>query len=430
MSVTALEVEPVVETERAATTESARLWWRRPDLEYRDGVLHLGGHDLIAQARASGTPAYFYSGERVRANLKRLHDALATTGVPFRVKYAMKANRFGPLLTWIKISGLAGIDCCSPAEVRHAVRCGFRTSEISYTATSVSETDLDILVRQPDLWINCDSLSSLRRLGRRAPGRTIGLRINPALGVGYGENQLLRYSGDRTSKFGIYREHLDEALAIAAEHRLTIGGIHFHVGCGYLNGQLDAWSQVLETCAGFLDALPDVRIVNLGGGLGVPHVESDRPLDLEAWASIIRRTFVHRNVGVWVEPGDFVVKDAGVLVLQINTVERKRATTFVGVDGGFNLAMEPIFYRLPCEPVPAALLTTPEQSFADENTDTVTLAGNINEALDLWAEGIQLPRMEEGDYLVFLNAGGYAAAMSSDHCMRGGATEHLLLPST
>ena len=86
------------------------LWWVRPDLAYEDGTLRLAGHDLTVVAAASGTPAYFYSGDRVLANLRRLRGALAGTGLPFVVKYAMKANRFGPLLTWMKASGLCGVD--------------------------------------------------------------------------------------------------------------------------------------------------------------------------------------------------------------------------------------------------------------------------------------------------------------------------------
>ena len=115
-----------------------------------------------------------------------------------------------------------------------------------------------------------------------------------------------------------------------------------------------------------------------------------------------------------------------MLVLRVNTVERKRSTDFVGVDGGFNLVIEPFFYSLPCQPVPVRV-ADPATAFADERLDTVTIAGNINEALDVWAEGIALPPLAEGDLLAFLNAGGYGSAMSSNHCMRGQFHERLLL---
>ncbi|WP_084438244.1 diaminopimelate decarboxylase [Niveispirillum irakense] len=402
-------------------------WWARPDLRYVGGRLHLAGTDLAQAAAAAGGPAFFYSGARVLDNLRRLRAALDSTGLDGAIRYAMKANRFAPLLTWMKLSGLCGIDACSPAEVRHAVQSGFRTGDISYTATSVSDADLAVLARQPDIWINADSLSMIRRLGRLMPGRAIGIRVNPALGVGYGENQLLRYSGDRTSKFGIYREQFPEALALAREVGLSVEGIHFHVGCGYLNGQLEAWGQVLRECRWFLEQVDRPRLVNLGGGLGVPHVATDQPLDLDRWAGLIRNAFAGLGVAVWVEPGDYIVKDAGLLMLQVTLAERKRNTLFYGVDGGFNLAIEPAFYSLPCEPVPAVLGAEPAIAWAPDALTPATIAGNINEALDLFAQDVPLPAMREGDYLALLNAGGYAAAMGSNHCMRGTATEHLLV---
>ena len=397
-------------------------WWRRPDLDYRDGTLQLGGQDLEALATEVGTPSYAYSTARVRANVERLLAALKGTGLRHRVLYAMKANRSVPLLTFLRSTGLVGIDVCSPNELLLARRVGFAGADISYTATSVSEPDLDIVARNPDVRVNADSLSTLRRLAKRCPGRRVGLRINPAMGVGYGENGLLRYAGDRVTKFGIYREHLPEALEVARAAGLVVDGIHFHTGCGYLGPQLEAWEAIVRECLNFLDAIDGPVEVNLGGGLGVPHAPSDRPLDLDAWAGVVSRTLGGRDVRVSVEPGDYVAKDAGLILTRVNTVETKRGVRFVGVDSGFNLAPEPVFYQLPVVPV----AVTPRGGPTAERAPA-TLAGNINEALDIWAEGVHLPvDLREGDLIALLNAGGYAQAMASDHCMRGGAPETLI----
>jgi diaminopimelate decarboxylase len=402
-------------------------WWQRDDLGFDDdGALSLAGYRLQQLAQAHTTPAYFYSAERVREKLQLLHGALSHTGLPYRIFYAMKANRFTPLLTFIRSTGLAGIDACSPGELELALACGFAESDISYTATSVSNEDLDILARYPEVLINCDSLSTIRRLGERCPGREIGLRVNPGKGVGYGGNQLLQYSGSKTTKFGIYREHMAEALALAAEYRLQVVRIHFHVGIGYLPPQLPLWEEVVSDCTWFVDQVPTIKSVNLGGGLGLPHVVTDQPLDLAQWAAIIRRNFAPRGVEVCVEPGDFIVKDSGVLVLQVNTVERKQQVDFVGINGGFNLAVEPFFYSMPCEPVPCRIDGGVAQAYDPAHLKPVTIAGNINEALDIWAEQVPLPPLQEGDYLAFINAGGYASAMSSNHCMRGQFYERLL----
>jgi diaminopimelate decarboxylase len=122
-----------------------------------------------------------------------------------------------------------------------------------------------------------------------------------------------------------------------------------------------------------------------------------------------------------VEPGDYLVKDAGVLLLQVTDVELKRDVTFVSVDGGFNLAPEPAYYGLPCEPAACA-----PRDFNTSAWRPVTVAGNINEALDVWAADHPMPPLKEGDRIAFVNAGGYAASMSSNHCMRGAFAEQLL----
>jgi diaminopimelate decarboxylase len=398
----------------------ANYWWEREDLQYAAGALQFGGQDVAALARAAGTPLYLYHAARIRSNLRRLSRALESRSLDYRIFYAMKANRHAPLLTFLKLAGGCGIDACSPGELRLARQCGFREMEISFTGTSLSDADLGWLCRHPEVWVNLDSLSAIRRLGERAPGRAIGLRINPGLGVGYSTNERLRYSGSKTTKFGIYRDRFPEALALARESGLRVTGLHLHTGCGYLTPQLPAWERILAATQWFIEQVPGLQHVNIGGGLGIPLVADDAPLDLEAWSEILARQLGRRGLQIWVEPGDYLVKDAGLLVLEANMVERKQETLFVGVNGGFNLHIEPAFYQLPLEVVPCRA-----PAFAAP-LHRATVAGNINEALDLLAENVLLPAIEEGDLLAFLNAGGYGAAMSSNHCVRGEFAEHLL----
>lgn len=400
------------------TTDIA--WWNRDGLMYEGGELQFAGRSVRALAQSHGTPLYLYDADRLRKNLERLHAALDSRSIKHRIFYAMKSNRYAPLLTYLKTLGRCGIDACSPGEMRLAQQCGFRPAEISYTGTSLSNADYEALARNPEVRLNLDSLTSIRRVGEEEPGRRVGLRINPALGVGYESNELLRYSGARTTKFGIYREQFGDALALARRYGLEIAGLHLHTGCGYLSKQLPAWKSILKEALWFIDRIPYIEYVNVGGGLGIPLVREDRPLDLEEWSGVIADVFAGRPFDVWIEPGDYVAKDAGVLVLQVNSVERKRDTVFVGVDGGFNIHIEPVVYRLPLEPVPCV----PGKG----EMETVTIAGNINEAMDLIAENVWMPLPKEDDYLAFLNAGGYGASMSSNHCMRGEFTEIMLAP--
>jgi diaminopimelate decarboxylase len=132
-----------------------RLWWERDDLGYREGRLHIGGRDLATLVAASGTPTYVYSSVRVRDNLERLRSALGAHGVEHDVYYAIKANRYAPLVTYLKLLGRCGIDACSPNEVRYARQIGFEESEISYTGNSTSEADLEVLQAHPGVLVNC-----------------------------------------------------------------------------------------------------------------------------------------------------------------------------------------------------------------------------------------------------------------------------------
>lgn len=398
--------------------ENGAPWWQRDDLLYCEDRLHFAGRDVASLAAAADAPLFLYSAARVRANLARVRGALtqAAVGSEQHIFYAMKANRFAPLLRMLAQSGECGVDICSPGELDHALACGFRPDQISFTGTGVAPRDLDRLLVHDDLIINCDTIGMIGRIGQRQPGRAIGVRVNPARGVGYGDSEKLTYAGERTTKFGIYREQWADALATARAHDLRITNLHFHVGCGYLDQQLRDWEAALAAGLAFLADLPLVTSVNIGGGLGLPHRASDRHLNLDRWAAALRRNFAGRGVSVAVEPGDYVVKDAGLLVLGVTDVEWKRDRLFVSVDGGFNLHPEPVFYDLPCEPTPCFLRGAGDMDGASEQR--CTIAGNINEALDLWAENVVMPPLREGDFIAFLNAGGYGSAMSSNHCMR------------
>ena len=396
---------------------SDRLWWEREDLEYRDGQLCFGGQSLEHFASAAGTPAFVYRAGRVRDNLERLHAALQGEGLAHDVFYAIKANRFAPLLTTLKVSGRCGVDVCSPGELRFARQVGFAEDQISYTGTSVGEDDLDLLAKHPDVHVNCDSLSTIRRLGRRCAGRRIGIRVNPQLGAGY--NDALHYAGQKPTKFGIYPDRFDEALAVAEQFELVVTTLHFHVGSGILGTQLDAVAAVLERCATLVDRHPAIRSVNVGGGLGVPLTSRDVAVDLGRWAGAIARHLGQRGMRVQCEPGDYLVKDAGVLLTRVNTVEDKGGTRFVGVDAGLNLQNLAAYYRTPFVAAPVRLARGAPLAPA-------TIAGNINEAIDLLAEDVPLPPIAEGDVLALLNVGGYGSASSSNHCMRGEFREYLL----
>ncbi|MCW9014397.1 MAG: diaminopimelate decarboxylase [Gammaproteobacteria bacterium] len=396
-------------------------WWQRADLCYQDQQLYFSGHKVKQLAQQFGSPSFVYSASRIKANLERIRQALNNAGLGRRstIYYAMKANRFAPLLRFLKQSGLCGIDACSPNEVRHAISCGFLPSEISFTATSLSQKDFSELARYDGLFMDCDSLHAIRCWGEMKPGSEIGIRINPAIGISRSCNEKLKYAGCGTTKFGIYYEQFEQALALAEQYDLIVRKIHFHTGCGYLSSELQQLDHVFTECMKFVNIAPDITRINIGGGLGVPHLADDQPLDLEQWSAVLHKHFAQGDMHIEVEPGDYICKDAGILLLNKTYIEQKRDTLFVGVDAGFNIAPEPAYYGLPFQPVPLLQDDTP--------LTAMTVVGNINEALDVWYVNAMLPsNLQQHDYLALINAGAYSSSMASNHCMRGEFNEFLL----
>ena len=387
-----------------------------------DDRLTFAGRAVEGLAGQFGSPSFFYSAVRVSENIGRLHAALDEAGFVgrHRVNYAMKANRFAPLLTYLKTCGLCTIDACSPQEVEHAISCGFRPQEISFTATSLSDRDFDRLSKLDGLIMNCDSLHAIRQWGERGAGRNIGIRINPAVGIGRAQNEMLQYSGGRTTKFGIYREQFDEAVALADHFNLTIEQDPFPYRLRLSDTpQLEVWEKVIEECLWFIDRLGSVKTVNVGGGLGVPHTAQDEALDLEKWAGILKRHFLPRNLRVEVEPGDYLVKDAGLLLLTVNAVEKKKDTVFAGLTPGSIWRWSRRSTACPFSPYRCG--------DGQAATERVTVVGNINEALDVWYTDVLLTPLASADHLALINAGAYSSSMSSNHCMRGEFREFLLL---
>ncbi len=390
-------------------------WWVRPGLAAVDGRLVIAGVDAERLAREHGTPLFVYDRPRFAENAERLAAALTGAGLRHRLRFALKANPDPRALAVLR--PLVGIDACSPGEVVRALECGWPAADISVTATNLSDRDFDVILAAP-VHLNLDAVSQVERLGRRLaalglPPRPIGLRINPGAGAGY--NDRLAYSGARPTKFGIYADRVDEALAAADRHGLPIDTIHVHAGSGWLADGVAAFETALAavvTIARRLraDGRP-IGEVNVGGGLGVPARADERPVDLDAYAAAIARQLGGLDIVVGCEPGDYLAKDTAILLAEVVTIEERAGTMFVGLDVGWNVNCSHFIYKYAQELVVC-------RAAAAVRTERVTVAGHINEAGDVFAEDYDLPAVVEGDIVALLNAGGYHEAMSSTHCLR------------
>ena len=396
-----------------------RAWWERPGLEVRDGRLHVAGRDAESIAREHGTPVFAYDLIRIEDQARALTEAFGRARVPFRLRLALKAQRDPDVLAFIRALGFVGIDACSPGEIEHALEHGWTTDEISYTGTNVSKGDIDALL-ETGVHVNVDLLSQLDRWGRRAPGSSVGVRVNPRAGATwsgapYASDGASLYAGAKPTKFGILDEQLEDALAIASKHDLRLDTVHFHVGDGFLTDGLGAFETAVERVAAVTrrlgDAGHDVVEVNAGGGLGVPQRPQDEPLDVDAYAGVLARHFGPLGVTVSCEPGDYLCKESGVLLAEVVSIDERVGVTFAGLDAGYVVAPERFIYDAL---VPIVLTRAAD---ADARR-TYTIAGNINEGDDVWGEEVALPELRENDVLAMLNVGTYNASMRLEHCLR------------
>ena len=244
--------------------------------------------------------------------------------------------------------------------------------------------------------------------------RTTGSRWNPRIGASYaGGGQ--SYAGERPTKFGVYPEQLEEALAIARRHDLTIDTIHVHAGYLYLADALpiveETIRRVAEATRLLLDAGCPIGEVNTGGGLGVPFRPGDESLDLDAWARVLATHLGPLDVAVGTEPGEFLAKECGTHLAEVVTVEDRGGTTFVGLDTGWSVMNEHFVYRIPFHPI---LCRAADAAPARR----VTVTGHINEGNDVFAEEHPMPEVREGDVIAIPNVGSYNLSMVSAHCLR------------
>jgi diaminopimelate decarboxylase len=393
----------------------ARTWWARPGLEVRDGHLTIAGRDAESLARQHGTPLYAHDLVRIQEQAQALADAFERARLDGRVRLALKAQHEPGVLRFVRTLEHVGMDVCSPREVEWAIEHGWREDEISYTGTNLSDRDLDVILAHPGVHLNVDLITQIERVGRRAPGRTVGLRVNPRHGAGFEGGEHTLYSGPRPTKFGIFPERLEEALAVARSHELTIDTIHCHVGDGYLNDELPVFEEVVRRVAEMVrflqgEGCPIVE-VNTGGGLGVPQRAGDRPLDLDRWAGILATHLGPLGVAVGTEPGDFLVKECAIHLAEVVSVEERDGLLFVGLDTGWNVLGEHFIYD--------ALLDLVLCRAADaEPVREVTISGHINEGDDLFAQDLPFPDVSEGDIVAAINVGSYNASMTAEHCLR------------
>jgi diaminopimelate decarboxylase len=377
----------------------------------RGRTLFLSAAEASAVREQFGTPCYVYDRAALVEAARRVLAFPNAFGLTAR--YALKANSSRGVLTMFRDLGLDA-DASSDPEVERAMRAGFAPPRIMLTSQAPSRR-LEEFVGA-GVRVNACSLHQLDRFGTSFPGREVTIRVNPGLGSG----ALNRVNtGGPAASFGIWHQHLDEARDVAARHRVTIRGLHTHVGSG---SDPDMWARVVELALGIAERLPDVETVSLGGGFKVARMAGETEADLEAIGIGARAAFeafakrTGRKLRVEIEPGTYLVANAGAVIATcIDVVDTgPSGYRFAKLDAGMTEVTRPSLYGAQH---PIEVLADPGRPRGEvvfvgpccETGDILTPAPGDPEALG----PREVPRPEIGDLVVIGGAGAYCASMSA-----------------
>ena len=401
-------------------------------------VRRLGDWDgsLLRSLESShGSPLYVLDLDRVRENYRRFERAFPES----EVMYAVKANALGAVLETLLDVG-AGLECASAGEVSRALNAGAPGSNVHYTAVNPPGRDLDLVVEAwestPELTITAGASDTIDRLAERGYDGRLCLRINPGIGAGHHEKVMT--GGD--AKFGVPAERAVDVLADADDRGFDVVGVHAHVGSGVSTDQLASHqafvSRVGDVARDVAEVVGGLEFVDVGGGFGVPYREDEEPLDLELVAAATREAIGDIDATLVVEPGRYLVADAGVLLTRVNTVKPTAETIVVGVDAGMMTLARPAIYdayhairnltaaendgheSAGSGGSEAAGKDELESAESDRPTIPQTVTGPICESSDVFCTDRDLPESRRGDVLAIGNAGAYGYEMASQYNSR------------
>jgi bifunctional diaminopimelate decarboxylase / aspartate kinase len=347
-----------------------------------------------------------------RAALRAQAEALRALASVDRVLYAIKANPHPQILREFGDAGL-GFECVSQGEVERALAAvpHIDRERLLFTPNFALRSEYEWALEQ-HIRLTLDNLHPLQHWAPLFGDRDVFLRIDT--GYGRGHHDHVRTAGTH-SKFGIPMFELDEAARLAARAGARVVGLHAHTGSGILD--VGNWREVGELLGRLVERFPAVRVIDLGGGLGVPERHGQQGIDLAALdAALVGLKSQLGAIELWIEPGRYLVAEAGVLLARVTQLKGKGEVHYVGVATGMNSLIRPALYGAYHEIVNLTRLDEPPG-------EVVNVVGPICESGDQLGHERVLPATFEGDVLLVATAGAYGHAMSSRYNLREPAVE-------
>ncbi|WVX61270.1 diaminopimelate decarboxylase [Enterobacter ludwigii] len=378
----------------------------------------LNAENLLRLPAEFGCPVWVYDAQIVREKIAALHQFDL-------VRFAQKACSNIHILRLMREQGVK-VDSVSLGEIERALVAGFDPKTdpdaIVFTADVIDDATL-ARVHELQVPVNAGSVDMLEQLGQVSPGHRVWLRVNP--GFGHGHSQKTNTGGEN-SKHGIWYADMPAALDVLQRYNLKLVGIHMHIGSGVDYAHLE------QVCGAMVrqvvDFGQDLEAISAGGGLSIPYREGEEAIDTDhyygLWSAARDQIAAHLGhaVKLEIEPGRFLVAEAGVLVAQVRSVKEMGSRHFVLIDAGFNDLMRPSMYGS-YHHITALAADGRDLTHAPRRETVV--AGPLCESGDVFTqqeggkvETRALPEVKPGDYLALHDTGAYGASMSSNYNSR------------
>jgi diaminopimelate decarboxylase len=356
--------------------------------------------DIVA---TYGTPIYVYNANQIKTQYQNLTAAFTNSNTKFF--YASKSLTNVSILKYIQLLG-CNIDCSSINEARLALLAGFLPNQILYTTNGIAFEEIQEAVSLK-INVNIDSISNLEKFGSTY-GNTypVGIRLRPNIMAG---GNLKISTGHDKSKFGIPITQIEEVIALKKNYNLNVYAVHIHTGSEIKD--VAVFVDGLEVLFNIIPHFEDLKVIDLGGGFKVPYKDGDAETDINLLSKEVYKAIhnFEKNIGkqfeLWFEPGKYLVSNCGYFITQVNVLKETKNTTFASVNSGFNHLIRPMFYD--------AYHEIENLSNPNGIKENYTITGNLCET-DNFATDREISKINEGDLLVFKNAGAYCFEMASN----------------
>ncbi len=381
------------------------------------GELFIGGIPVSELASRYGTPLFVYDRGVIDKKWNLLRKGLPSA---FSIAYSVKANPNQAILKHFLSKG-AGLEIASAGEFCQALHAGCPPERIIFAGPGKTETELELVLSKGIGEIHIESLREAERVSAIAQKRgmraLVALRVNPG---GEAEGGAMRMGG-RPAAFGVDEETLDVVIdRMLSLSGLEVCGIHLFAGTQILDFQIlvTQYRKGLAIARRVAARLKKpLRTLDFGGGLGTPYFPHEQELDtaslrtdLDALLKEIEHDPVFSGTQFMVEPGRYLVGEAGVYITRVNDVKVSRGKKFLILDGGMHqhLAASGNLGQTIKRNYPLAALC----KLGQPNEETVDVVGPLCTPLDVLARGANLPRIDIGDLIGVFQSGAYARSAS------------------